>query len=47
MMLVLKNPQITQIVQHRNVQQISLTYQAIEVTYASGVAAATDDWEMP
>ena len=46
--LVLKNAQITQIVQTRNVQQISLTYQSIEVTYASGKpASATDDWETP
>jgi type VI protein secretion system component Hcp len=45
---VLKNAQITQIVQTRNVQQISLTYQSIEVTYASGKpASATDDWETP
>jgi hypothetical protein len=46
--LVLKNAQITQIVQTRNVQQISLTYQSIEVTYTSGKpASATDDWETP
>jgi type VI protein secretion system component Hcp len=45
--LVLKNAQITQIVQTRNVQQISLTYQAIEVTYTSGGTTAADDWETP
>jgi len=45
--LVLKNAQITKIVQTRNVQEISLTYQAIEVTYASGGTTAADDWETP
>lgn len=45
--LVLKNAQITKIVQTRNVQEISLTYQAIEVTYVSGGTTAADDWETP
>jgi type VI secretion system Hcp family effector len=45
--LVLKNATITQITQTRNVQQISITYEAIEVTYTSGGTAATDDWETP
>jgi type VI secretion system Hcp family effector len=45
--LVLKNATITQITQTRNVQQIAITYQAIEVTYSSGGTAATDDWETP
>jgi type VI protein secretion system component Hcp len=44
--LVLRNAQITFIEQTRNIQQITITYQAIDVTYTSGkTAAATDDWE--
>ncbi|MGD0799565.1 MAG: type VI secretion system tube protein Hcp [Acidobacteriaceae bacterium] len=46
--LVLKNAQITSIEQTRNIQQITIEYQSIEVTYTSGkTAAATDDWETP
>jgi type VI protein secretion system component Hcp len=46
--LVLKNAQITFIEQTRNIQQITITYQAIDVTYTSGkTAAAADNWETP
>jgi type VI protein secretion system component Hcp len=46
--LVLKNVQVADIDQTRNVQKITIEYQSIEVTYASGKpAAATDDWETP
>jgi type VI protein secretion system component Hcp len=46
--LVLKNAQIVSIEQTRNIQQITITYQAIDVTYTSGkIAAAADNWETP
>jgi type VI protein secretion system component Hcp len=45
--LLLKNVQITAIEQTRNIQQITLEYQSIEVTYSSGKTAAADDWETP
>jgi type VI protein secretion system component Hcp len=46
--LVLKNAQISSILQIRNIQQITIEYQSIEVTYISGkTAAAADDWEAP
>jgi type VI protein secretion system component Hcp len=46
--LVLKNVQVDEIDQTRNLQKITIEYQSIEVTYASGKAAtATDDWETP
>jgi type VI protein secretion system component Hcp len=46
--LVLKNVQVVEIDQTRNLQKITIEYQSIEVTYASGkTAAAADDWETP
>jgi type VI protein secretion system component Hcp len=46
--LVLKNVQVAEIDQTRNLQKITIEYQSIDVTYASGKpAAATDDWETP
>ena len=46
--LVLKNVQVEEVDQTRNLQRITITYQSIEVTYASGKsAAAADDWETP
>jgi len=46
--LVLKNVQVDSIEQTKNIQKITLEYQSLEVTYASGKpAAATDDWETP
>jgi type VI protein secretion system component Hcp len=48
--LILKNVQVDEIDQTRNLQKITLEYQSIEVTYASGKTAsvtATDDWETP
>ena len=46
--LILKNVQVDEIEQTRNLQKITLEYQSIEVTYASGkTAVATDDWETP
>jgi type VI protein secretion system component Hcp len=46
--LTLKNVQVDEIDQTRNLQKITIEYQSIEVTYASGKpAAATDDWETP
>jgi len=46
--LILKNVQADEIEQTRNLQKITLEYQSIEVTYASGkTAVATDDWETP
>ena len=46
--LVLKNVQVLEIEQTRNLQRITIEYQSIEVTYTSGKpAAATDDWETP
>jgi type VI protein secretion system component Hcp len=46
--LVLKNVQVVEVDQTRNLQKITIEYQSIEVTYASGKpAAATDDWETP
>lgn len=45
--LVLTNATITQIVQNRNVQTITLQYQSIQVTTAGGSTTATDDWETP
>jgi type VI protein secretion system component Hcp len=46
--LVLKNVQVDEIEQTRNLQKITIEYQSIEVTYASGKpATASDDWETP
>jgi type VI protein secretion system component Hcp len=46
--LVLKNVQVDEIDQTRNLQKITIEYQSIEVTYTSGkTAAAADDWETP
>lgn len=46
--LLLKNVQVDEIDQTRNLQKITIEYQSIEVTYTSGKpAAATDDWETP
>ena len=39
---------VDEIQQTRNLQRITIEYQSIEVTYASGKpASATDDWETP
>lgn len=48
--LILKNVQVDEIDQTRNLQKITLEYQSLEVTYVSGKTAsvtATDDWETP
>ena len=46
--LLLKNVQVDEIQQTRNLQRITIEYQSIEVTYTSGKAAAElDDWETP
>jgi type VI protein secretion system component Hcp len=46
--LILKNVQVDEVEQTKNIQKIILEYQSIEVTYTSGKpAAATDDWETP
>ena len=46
--MVLKNVQVNEIDQTRNLQKITIEYQSIEVTYTSGkTAAAADDWETP
>jgi type VI protein secretion system component Hcp len=45
--LLLKNVQVDEVDQTRNIQKITLEYQSIEVTYASGKTTAADDWETP
>ena len=47
-MLILKNVQVDEVEQTKNIQKIILEYQSIEVTYTSGKsAAAADDWDTP
>jgi type VI protein secretion system component Hcp len=46
--LILKNVQVDEVEQTKNIQKIILEYQSIEVTYTSGKpAAAADDWDTP
>lgn len=45
--LVLKNVQVDEVDQTRNLQKITIEYQSIEVTHTDGKTTATDDWETP